>query len=56
MRFFDSDADTEFMIKTQSSLKNESKEINMYALAVKHRELVCDECQGRGECFLCDSE
>ena len=21
----------------------------------KHRELVCSECQGRGECFLCDS-
>jgi len=20
-----------------------------------HRELVCGECQGRGECFLCDS-
>ena len=21
----------------------------------KQRELVCSECQGRGECFLCDS-
>jgi RecJ-like exonuclease len=20
------------------------------------RELVCSECQGRGECFLCDSD
>ena len=22
----------------------------------KHRELVCSECQGRGECFLCNSD
>jgi uncharacterized protein (DUF779 family) len=22
----------------------------------KHRELVCDECQGRGECFLIDND
>jgi RecJ-like exonuclease len=22
----------------------------------KQRELVCSECQGRGECFLCDSD
>ena len=22
----------------------------------KHRESVCSECQGRGECFLCDSD
>jgi DnaJ-class molecular chaperone len=22
----------------------------------KHRELVCNECQGRGECFLIDHD
>jgi RecJ-like exonuclease len=22
----------------------------------RHRESVCCECQGRGECFLCDSD
>jgi len=43
-------------LNNQKSQKKNNKNSAPAYVFEKHRELVCNECQGRGECFLCDSD
>ena len=43
-------------LNIQKEQKKENKDSVPAYVFEKQRELVCSECQGRGECFLCDSD